>query len=404
MSIPTGASHQIDPGPAALASAHAHVFAAALHAGRKAGKKAARHQLKRALKRAAKHHGLQLPKPARKAILRDAEHAAERAAYHAATKALRKYSKHTKHHQHAKYSRATLPQGTLDGTGQHQLPDAASALPLEATPGAPAGSQIVLEVLRVEQLSEHMVRIIAGGPGFNSFRSNGAADQHVKLHFANPALGLVPPYDMRRLRKMLGREDLPVSRTYTVRRHDPEARELAIDFVIHGDEGIAGAWAAAAQPGQALVMSKPSGKFRPDPSADQHLYVGDEAALPAISRALEMLPGHAAGQVYLEVDSTADRQELACPPGVEVTWLYRAGAPAGTGSLLVDALRALPLPFGKVEVLAHGERTAMHEIRRLVKDWDIDQRRVQVSSYWTAGRAKRQYRQVPAQSPVITAM
>ena len=35
-------------------------------------------------------------------------------------------------------------------------------------------------------------------------------------------------------------EQLPVSRTYTVRRVDRGAAELAIDFVVHGDEGLAG--------------------------------------------------------------------------------------------------------------------------------------------------------------------
>lgn len=392
MSKPTGASrHSENPSPS-LAPVHARVFEAAVHAGSRAGRKAA----KRQLKRAAKRGGHKLPKHLRREVLKEAERAAGRAAYAAASKALRK---------HAKYSMATEPPeiGAAMESVDELVDDIAVRHP-GSRPSPTHGSQVVLEVLRVEPLSPHMVRIIAGGQEFSRFASNGAADQHVKLHFANPALGLVPPYDMRQLRKSLAREDQPVSRTYTVRWHDPVSRELAIDFVLHGDEGIAGDWAARAKPGDPVVMSKSSGKFRPDPSADRHIYAGDETALPAISSALEMLPGHAAGHVFIEVDSASDRQELTHPPGVEVTWLYRGGAPAGTGSLLLDALRTLRVRGGRVDVLAHGERTAMHEIRRLISRWDIDKRRVQVSSYWTAGRAKRKFRPVPAPGPVLAAM
>ena len=38
-------------------------------------------------------------------------------------------------------------------------------------------------------------------------------------------------------------------RTYTVREWDGE--RLTIDFVVHGDEGVAGPWALPAQPGDA---------------------------------------------------------------------------------------------------------------------------------------------------------
>ena len=35
-------------------------------------------------------------------------------------------------------------------------------------------------------------------------------------------------------------------RNYTVRNHRPESGEMDIDFVAHGDEGAAGAWAQQA--------------------------------------------------------------------------------------------------------------------------------------------------------------
>lgn len=369
--------------PPSLAAGHAQVFEAAVEAGRRAGRKAA----KRKLKRAARHGGLGLSKELRESVLRDAEKAGGRAAYAAATKAMRKIG-----------SRLAVPaeryQATKN-TGSLIVPGPAPA-PVPAPVRRISGSQLVLQVLRVERPSRSMVRIVAGGDDFDDFESNGTADQHVKVHFANPSLGLVPPYDLRSLRGLLAREDLPVSRSYTIRRHDPVARELSLEFFIHDPAGPGAAWAAAAQAGDPVVLSRPKGKFRPDPKAGQHLYVGDESAIPAIFTALEMLPRTAEGQVFLEVEGVQDEQEFDLPLHMQLTWLHRNGEPSATSTLLLDALRDLPAPHGRVEFLALGERSAVRDIRKLVSHWDIEQRRVHASSYWTAGRMKRTWREVPA--------
>ncbi len=383
--------HPVDPGEIspALAREHARIFEAAVEAGRRAGRKAA----KKKLKRAVRHGGIALSKALREATLRDAEKAGGRAAYAAATKALRKAR-----------IRALPPLPPAPGTGP--MPPVAGPTPADAAVPVRTrvrGSQIVLEVLRVEWLSQSMVRIIAGGEDFDDFESNGAADQHVKLYFANPALGLVPPYEMRSLRGILAREDLPVSRSYTIRRHDPAAREIAIDFFVHGTDGVGGPWAAGAKPGDPLVLSRPKGKFRPDPGAEQHLYVGDESAIPAIAAALEMLPRTAAGQVFLEVDSEEDQQELQLPPRMTLTWLHRGEEPSATSTVLANALRELPAPHGQVEILALGERTATQDIRRLLTHWDLDQRRIEISSYWSARKAKRAWHRLPTGAQVPAA-
>lgn len=383
--------HPVDPGwmPPALAHEHARVFEAAVEAGRRAGRKAA----KKKLKRAARHGGITLSKALRDATLRDAEKAGGRAAYAAATKALRKAR-----------PRALPPLPPAPGAEPQPAVAVAVAGPAPADTAAPGrtrvrGSQIVLEVLRTQWLSQSMVRIVAGGEGFADFESNGAADQHVKLHFANPALGLVPPYEMRSLRGRLAREDLPVSRSYTIRSHDPAAREIAIDFFVHGTDGVGGSWAAGAKPGDLLVLSKSKGKFRPDPGAEQHLYVGDESAIPAIAAALEMLPRNAVGQVILEVDSAQDEFEIDRPAGMALHWVHRSGEPSATSTMLANALRDLPAAHGQVEILALGERSATQEIRRLLSHWDLDQRRITTSNYWTPRKAKRAWRTLPIGNP-----
>ena len=44
------------------------------------------------------------------------------------------------------------------------------------------------------------------------------------------------------------------TRTYTIRALDRERGEMAVDFVVHGGTGLAGPWAAAAQPGETIAV------------------------------------------------------------------------------------------------------------------------------------------------------
>src|SRR6202050_3229981 len=117
-----------------------------------------------------------------------------------------------------------------------------STTPLAARP-RPSRPQAVLTVLHREWLSPHTVRITAGGPGFDALRMNEFTDKYAKILFVDPALGITPPYDLAALRESLPPGRQPVTRTYTLRRADPQRQELTIDFVVHGGEGIAAAWA-----------------------------------------------------------------------------------------------------------------------------------------------------------------
>ncbi|WP_435737229.1 siderophore-interacting protein [Cellulosimicrobium sp. PMB13] len=254
-----------------------------------------------------------------------------------------------------------------------------------------ARPQTVLDVLETTWIAPHMVRVVAGGPGFAAFQSNEYTDKYVKVLFAKPELGLEPPYDVPALRETLAPEDLPVTRTYTVRWVDDVTQRLAIDFVVHGDEGIAGPWAASARPGDRIVLSGPGGLYAPDPSADWHLLVGDDSAIPAISSALEALPRDAVGLAWLEVATEADVQAVDAPPGVDVTWLVRGDAPAGTTTLLPDAVRAAPWRDGRAHVFAHGEREAMKALRRLFAERGVPRQDLSLSGYWAYGRAEDRF-------------
>lgn len=249
--------------------------------------------------------------------------------------------------------------------------------------------QINLTVLRREQLSAHMVRIVAGGEGFAEYVNNNFVDRYVKIAFPQPGVEYPEPLDLWAVRESMPRELWPHTRTYTVRWVDSAAGELAIDFVIHGDEGLAGPWAAAAQPGDALIFTGPGGGYNPDPAADWYLLAGDEAALPAIAAVLESLPAGARGLAFLEVDTDADIQPIAAPAGLKLAWLKRDGAPAGGSDLLVNAVRDAEWPDGRVDVFAHGERGYMKGLREvLFRQRGLERSQVSLSGYWAMGRVE----------------
>jgi NADPH-dependent ferric siderophore reductase len=249
--------------------------------------------------------------------------------------------------------------------------------------------QTNLTVLRREQISPHMVRIIAGGPGFADYVNNAFVDRYVKIVFPQPGVDYPEPLDLWKIRETMPRDQWPHTRTYTVRWVDEAAAELAIDFVIHGDEGLAGPWAASARPGDALTFTGPGGGYNPDPAADWYLFAGDESALPAISASIESLPEDARGLAFLEVDGDADIQAIAAPAGVELRWLLRGGVPAGASGLLVSAVRDATWPEGRVQVFAHGERGYMKSLRAvLYAQRGLDRSQISLSGYWAMGRVE----------------
>lgn len=243
---------------------------------------------------------------------------------------------------------------------------------------------------RSERPSANMVRLAVGGPGLTAFQTNDFTDKYVKIIFADPALGLVPPYDVAALRQSLPPAQHPVTRTYTVRRVDLAEQQLELDFVVHGPHGFAAPWAAQAQPGDTLVLSGAGGAYAPDPEADSHLFLGDESALPAIASSLEALPANARGTAYLEAQSSDYATDITAPAGMELIWLPRPD-PGTTPRLLADALAAGAWPAGRVGVFAHGERESMKAVRAVVKDRDLGGGSLSLSGYWAYGRTEDRF-------------
>jgi NADPH-dependent ferric siderophore reductase len=261
------------------------------------------------------------------------------------------------------------------------------------------------EVLRSEQLTPHLVRVVLGGGGFDTFVPNTFTDSYVKIVIVGDGVevdALPQPLTLDSF-KTLPVELQPTVRTFTVRRADAHRREIAVDFVVHGDHGVAGPWAVAATPGQPAYLMGPSGAYAPDPAADWHLLAGDEAAVPAIAAALEALPANAIGQAFIEVAGPEDEIELNAPPGVGVNWIYRGGRAdlvpenlAGDHAPLIAAVKGASWLPGQVQVFIHGEaQSVMHNLRPYIrKERGIDAKWASsISGYWRRGRTEETFRE-----------
>ncbi|MBV2355843.1 siderophore-interacting protein [Streptomyces sp. J2-1] len=249
-------------------------------------------------------------------------------------------------------------------------------------PGRKPRKPHTAHVIRTERLTPHVQRVVLGGDGLAEFAADTCTDHYVKLLFGPEGVSYPEPFDMDRIRAEFPREQWPVTRTYTVRAWDPVHREMTVDFVLHGDQGLAGPWALNARPGDTLRFLGPGGAYAPDPAADWHLLAGDESALPAIARALETLPAGARVHAFVEVAGPEEEQKI--DSRVDVVWLHRGTRPVGEA--LLDAVHALRFPEGRMHAFVHGEAHFVKQLRRLLRvDLAVPREDLSISGYWRVG-------------------
>ncbi|WP_340540175.1 siderophore-interacting protein [Nocardioides sp. GXZ039] len=235
-------------------------------------------------------------------------------------------------------------------TDSHTVNDYVDSLPLLLTE---------LEVAHVERLSPAFVRVELAGEALAELGVDGPLlDQRFKIIFPNAA-GRLPSFanateDWWSTWMAIPEEERGAMRTYTIGdvTGSGASTRLVVDIVVHEDDtddtdaadggaggamaGVGNRWALAAEPGQRLVVIAPRrghefGGIEWAPgAASRLLLVGDETAVPAVRGVLRGLPDDAIGAVYLEVPDAADvLDDVAAPPGVEVTWLPRNGRGRG---------------------------------------------------------------------------
>ncbi len=249
-------------------------------------------------------------------------------------------------------------------------------------------------VTTTQQLTPSLVRVVLGGGDLAALSMPDATDAYVNVAIPPPGA----PYDdifvPADVRERFPKETWPARRRYTVRSWDPTAQVLTLDFVVHGDTGVAGPWAAGVQVGDVLVFEGPNGGYLPDADADWHLMVGDESALPAIAASLEILTPGAKAVVRLVCDGPAHELELSSPGEVDLLWLHRAGV-ASDEDLLVSSVKVAAFPEGRVHAFVHGEAVEIREIRRhLLVDRGLTRADMSCSPYWRRDMADEAWRAV----------
>lgn len=215
-----------------------------------------------------------------------------------------------------------------------------------------------VSVLRVLELSPHLRSITFGGEDLADFVSV-SFDDHIKL-----------------MLETAGGE--PIRRDYTPRHFDASARELTVEFALHGDGPVA-RWAAQAAPGQSVLIGGPRGSFIVPLDYDWHLLVGDGTALPAIARRLEELPAGQRVIVIAQEAELADRRVLHSAADLSVQWVADAQE-------CIAAVRELALPAGEGYVWCAGESATMAALRDvLIHEKQHDRHAMRVAAYWKRG-------------------
>ncbi len=213
-----------------------------------------------------------------------------------------------------------------------------------------------------------VARINRVSPGFASITFQGEAladftslsfDDHVKFMF-NDANGE------------------QVRRDYTPRRVDTDAREVDIEFALHGHGGAA-QWARNATIGQRAIIGGPRGSMILPLAMDWHLLIGDDSALPAVTRRLEELPADARVVAVLLVDA-ADRRTFVTRADARIHWVDSDDA-------LLQVLKDLPLQPGAGLAWGGGEAALMARVRQVLVETGMPRQAAKVSAYWKRGVA-----------------
>lgn len=241
----------------------------------------------------------------------------------------------------------------------------------------------LLEVVAVTDITPRMRRFRLTGD-MAGFVSTGHADHIKAFFFAEGVEPFLAPIGAN------GAEwpgQRPQMRDYTPRYWDVDAGWIELDFVLHGD-GPASSWAAAAKVGSKLVIGGPRGSQVVPAAFDWYLLAGDETALPALGRRIEELPAGSKVLAVIEVEDAAEEQSFATKADLTLTYVHRNGQPAGTTSLVLDAIKATTFPAGDAFAYLAGESSMSKAVRAHLTDArGFNPEYIKAAGYWLLGTA-----------------
>ena len=175
-------------------------------------------------------------------------------------------------------------------------------------------------------------------------------------------------------------------RHYTIRRFDPTAKIIDVDFVLHGHRTPGATWALEAKPGDVVDIRGPRGRMALDPSVDWYLFLGDETALAAIFNLIEALPPNAAAFAFIEIGADEDRQSVATGTRLSLSFCSRKGSAPGPNDILAQALAGFAFPPGKGQAFTLAETSNVRRLRHTLMERGLDRSQIYSEGYWRPDR------------------
>ncbi|ACZ30423.1 FAD-binding 9 siderophore-interacting domain protein [Xylanimonas cellulosilytica DSM 15894] len=226
-----------------------------------------------------------------------------------------------------------------------------------------------------EWITPGYVRVRLTGPDLVGFGSTGH-DDHVRIFLPDGE-----PATIEELRAAPSREFTPLAWGT-----DGEGIGwLDLEFALHGDEGVAGVWAATAPLGTPAGIGGPRGSMRIEGTPHGWLLAGDETAVPQIRRYAALIAEGTPATILVEVADAEHEIPFDAPVAVE--YVHRGGAPAGVAlAARLDAITADARPEGDVFGFVAAEQSIVKAGRALLCDrWGLDPDLVVVKGYWRRG-------------------
>ena len=256
------------------------------------------------------------------------------------------------------------------------------------------------EVVATSDLSSVMRRIVLGGEGLADYRSSGAPDEWFRMMVPTERQERVE-LPARQGQQLQFANPQPAPRWYSLRRWDPERREVTVDVVVH-DHGLATRWAEIVRPGDQILISQPHGRGV-DAEADWVLILADQTGVPAACRILESLSPSQRAHAVFEAPNEAATFTPASPAELKVCWAYNP-SPASIPSPLSAAVRTIELPPGRGYVWMAGEAACARDVRRYFRHelkWRSPH--FDIVGYWRPNQEayQRRYREVEQQVAAV---
>ena len=251
---------------------------------------------------------------------------------------------------------------------------------------------IIQEVLKVKAktfLTPHFIRVTLTGDNLFKF-TNVPIGANTKIFIPPSGLDEVhfPEIDLEKSQWIYPPANVrPIVRTYTHSGFNAPKNEMYIDFVAHGENGPASAWALHCKKGDVLGVAMKDKRTALCPKVNWYLLVGDATAIPVLRCILENLPASANGKCMIEVPGKEDEQALKTKANIDFFWLHNPKP--DESSTLAKEVRKIYFPdFPNASRFCYvaSEYSTVKEIRNYLGiEMNWEQEELFAYSYWKAG-------------------